>query len=744
MSPIKHFICLITTLTCMINYAQNTGELNTDDLTVDLQQQLDQVEILTERGDYYNAKENLKKALEIAYKLDDKISQGIINTKIGKLQFLVNEPKKSLSSLTKAISIQREIDDKVNLGLTYNIRGVIHSNLEQYTAALEYFKNAEFSFDKQNSEKYLADVYLNQAQVYLKLNQIDKAQSKLENSIVKAKKYQQNRVLSTSYIKNAQVYFAKTEYNLALDQAKTGLDIALENKNTSNINDAYLTLSKIYQSKEQYKSAHLYLNKHLNLTDSLKTVSKAALSSKSNPSQIRYVESPENEQLINQPTEEEAEGNLARITTILSISLITILSLLTLSLYKNNNIRLRTNNMLQIKNDELIVAKEKAELASKTKANFLSTVTHELRTPLYAVTGLTNLLLDEKPKEKQIPHLKSLKFSGDYLLTFINDILQINKIEANKVELDPEDFNLKTKMENVIAALNNSAHNNNTQIHFEYEKDLPENYIGDQLKISQILINLLGNAIKFTQDGDIWVKVKHKTVNKNLYNLQFEIKDNGIGISQEKQNQMFESFSQGSIQINRKYGGTGLGLSIVKGLMKILNGKISLESQLGKGTSFFFELPLKHVQPKRKKEIPNESKHIENIKALDLENIKILVVEDNKINQMITKKILTKMRLGCDIVDNGEDAVEMVKNTDYNVVLMDIHMPGISGLEATKRIRDFNKELTIIALTAVTLEDKMHEFDEAGFDDIISKPFKQETFEKKLYTALSVKTKTSV
>ncbi|WP_375235684.1 ATP-binding protein [Winogradskyella sp.] len=744
MSPIKHFIYLIITLTCVINYAQNTGELNTDDLTVDLQQQLDQVEILTERGDYYNAKENLKKALEIASKLDDKISQGVINTKIGKLQFLVNEPKKALSSITKAISIQREIDDKVNLGLTYNIRGVIHSNLEQYTAALEYFKNAEFSFDKQNSEKYLADVYLNQAQVHLKLNQIDKAQSKLENSIVKAKKYQQNRVLSTSYIKNAQVYFAKTEYNLALDQAKTGLDIALENKNTSNINDAYLTLSKIYQSKEQYKSAHLYLNKHLNLTDSLKTVSKAALSSKSNPSQIRYVESPENEQLINQPTEEEVEGNLARITTILSISLITILSLLTLSLYKNNNIRLRTNNMLQIKNDELIVAKEKAELASKTKANFLSTVTHELRTPLYAVTGLTNLLLDEKPKEKQIPHLKSLKFSGDYLLTFINDILQINKIEANKVELDPEDFNLKTKIENVIAALNNSAHNNNSQIHFEYEKDLPENYIGDQLKISQILINLLGNAIKFTQDGDIWVKVKHKTVNKNLYNLQFEIKDNGIGISQEKQNQMFESFSQGSIQINRKYGGTGLGLSIVKGLIKILNGKISLESQLGKGTSFFFELPLKHIQPKRKKEIPKESKHIENIKALDLENIIILVVEDNKINQMITKKILTKMGLGCDIVDNGEDAVEMVKNTDYNVVLMDIHMPGISGLEATKRIRDFNKELTIFALTAVTLEDKMHEFDEAGFDDIISKPFKQETFEKKLYTALSVKTKTSV
>lgn len=730
-------------LSGIINFGQNSGELDTDDLVLDLQQQLNQAKILTERGDYYNAKSSLEIALTVATKIDDKKSLGVINTKIGKLQFLLDEPEKALSSLTKAISIQRENDDKVNLGLTYNIRGVIHSNLKQYEPALEYFNNAQLSFNDQNSEKYLADVYLNEARIHLELNQIDTAQRKLENSIVIAKKYELNRVLASSYIQNAKVYYTKEEFNLALDQAKTGLDIAIENGNTSNINDAYLLLSKIHQSKEQYRSANLYLNKHLQLTDSLKVINAETSFSENNPNLIAGKQNSDNEQLKNQPTESESESNLARITTILSISLITILSLLTLSLYKNNNIRLRTNNMLQIKNDELIVAKEKAELASKTKANFLSTVTHELRTPLYAVTGLTNLLLDEEPKEKQIPHLKSLKFSGDYLLTFINDILQINKIEANKVELDPEDFNLKTKIENVIAALNNSAHDNNTQIHFEYEKDLPENYIGDQLKISQILINLLGNAIKFTKDGDIWVKVNHNNVSKNLYNLQFEIKDNGIGISKEKQEQMFESFSQGSIQINRKYGGTGLGLSIVKGLIKILNGKISLKSQLGKGTSFFFELPLKHVEPKKKKETPKESKHIENIKALDLENIKILVVEDNKINQMITKKILTKMGLGCDIVDNGEDAVEMVKNTEYNVVLMDIHMPGISGLEATKRIRLFNKELTIFALTAVTLEDKMHEFDEAGFDDIISKPFKQETFEKKLYVALSGKTETS-
>ena len=327
-----------------------------------------------------------------------------------------------------------------------------------------------------------------------------------------------------------------------------------------------------------------------------------------------------------------------------------------------------------------------------------------------------------------------MKFSGDYLLTFINDILQINKIEANKVELDPVLFNLKTKVENVCSALNNSALDNNVIMHYDFQKDLPETYIGDNLKISQILINLIGNAIKFTKDGDIWVRVYSIGNEDNNYNLRFEIEDNGIGISKEKQDSMFESFSQGSIQINRKYGGTGLGLSIVKGLIEILKGKIYLKSELGKGTTFFFEIPLTYAPETVKIEKEDYSK---NISELDISNVRILIVEDNKINQMITKKILNKMNLECDIVDNGEAAVEKVRENDYSIVLMDIHMPGISGLEATKIIRTFDKELTIFALTAVTLEDKMHEFDEAGFDDIISKPFKQEDFEKKLYEVLS-------
>lgn len=743
MSQIKYFIITILFLssTLLVGHAQQINDADLNEVT--LGEKIDQAKNLEKRGDYIGALNNLESALDIASKLEDKKKIGVIYTKIGKLQFLTNESDKAMSNLNKAISIQREENDAINLGLTYNLRGVMHSNLEEYDAALSYFSNASENFNNPNAERYQADVLLNEAIVYIKQEKYDIALVKLERVIVIAKKFDLDKIISNAYIKSAEINQIKKNSSLALEQANLGLSKA-ESENFVNVrNQAYHILSEIYQSQNDYQSANEYLNEHIRLSDSILQISRNELDPEIKAKYIIAYQKGINEQLSDQPTEASDDESLERIATILSISLITILSLLTLSLYKNNNIRLRTNNMLQVKNDELIAAKEKAELASKTKANLLSTVTHELRTPLYAVTGLTNLLLDEEPKPKQVQHLKSLKFSVDYLLTFINDILQINKIEANKVELDPEEFNLKTKIENVVAALQNSAKDNNTSIHLDYEKDLPELYHGDHLKISQILINLLGNAIKFTKVGDIWVRVKAGFITKTNYVVNFEIEDNGIGISKEKQENMFESFSQGSIQINRKYGGTGLGLSIVKGLIKILNGKIWLKSQLGKGTSFFFELPLTLADTK-KKTADKKSEHVENIKALDLENIKILIVEDNKINQMITKKILTKMGLSCDVVDNGEDAVEHVKNIEYSIVLMDIHMPGISGLEATKRIRTFDKELTIFALTAVTLEDKMHEFDEAGFDDIISKPFKQETFEKKLYEALSEKEKATV
>lgn len=726
---IAFFICLSS-----LAYAQDAYSEDVDVLKMRIQNYMSHSDLENERGDYYSANDNLGKALLLAQKIDDKKNQGVIHTKLAKLQYSVGEPEKALISLTKAAEIQREINDYANLAITYNVRGILHASKKEFNVALDYFKSAKTKFEEEKLETNISDITLNEAKVYFQLQDYSTTKSLLEKAIILSKKHNQPKVLSSAMIYSGKVLSLMGNNDTALSMAQEGLRIAKNNNIVENINDSYSTLSDIYENQKNYQLSNEYLKKHIKLSDSILDIKRLNLSPDQKIQYINDYHEAEKKQMEVKLEEADASNNLTRITTILSIALITILSLLTLSLYKNNNIRLKTNNMLHKKHDELVMAKEKAELASKTKANFLSTVTHELRTPLYAVTGLTNMLLDENPKAEQVPHLKSLKFSGDYLLAFINDILQINKIEANKVELDPEPFNLKKKVENVVSALNNSALDNNIRMHYDYEEGLPSNFMADQLKISQILINLIGNAIKFTKDGDIWVRVYKINQVKDVYTLRFEIEDNGIGITKEKQEHMFESFSQGSIQINRKYGGTGLGLSIVKGLIEILKGKIYLKSELGKGTTFFFEIPLTHSNEAIATE--EKPKQYKNIEDLELSNIKILVVEDNKINQMITKKILNKMNLYCDVVDNGEDAVERVKEEQYDVVLMDIHMPGISGIEATKIIRTFDKELTIFALTAVTIDDKMHEFDEAGFNDIISKPFRQDDFERKLYAAL--------
>jgi len=742
MSQIKNFIFIVFILISITAFAQKAIDEDPELVQNNINYRIAQSQTELENFNYYKAKVNLDEALEIADKADNKKILGIIYAKKGRLELIFEELDKAIKSLNKAIEIQRIINDNVNLGSSYKTFGDIYLAKEDYYSALDSYTAAKSKFEEEDLNEELAETLLCEGKTYYQLKNYKKARDVVEQSLAIAKKYDYLKIQSDALINHAKIYAKLGNKEKALEVALSGLQIARTNSFTNILNEGYEVTSNLYFGLEEHKLSRNYLNAHLKLSDSIRGLTRIN-SSRNQETQFRLNEEIEkNKEVVQKLEKAEDDKNLGTLISILSVALITILSLLTLSLYKNNNIRLKTNNMLHKKNGELIIAKEKAELASKTKANFLSTVTHELRTPLYAVTGISNMLLDENPKPEQVQHLKSLKFSGDYLLTFINDILQINKIEANKVDIEPESFNLKKKINNIVLALANSAQDNNVKIHFEFDKDLPQNFIADQLKISQILINLIGNSIKFTKDGDIWIRVYKIEEEGKTYTLRFEVEDNGIGISQEKQDHMFESFSQGSIQINRKYGGTGLGLSIVKGLIDILKGKIYVKSELEKGTAFYFEIPLEYTNIKEAEE--KKVTYFEgNASDLDLSQVKILIVEDNKINQMITKKILTKMNLKCDIVDNGEDAVELIKNNNYNIILMDIHMPGISGIEATKIIRSFDKKLTIFALTAVTIEDKMHEFEEAGFTDIIPKPFKQEEFEKKLYNALAGKSQLS-
>ena len=429
------------------------------------------------------------------------------------------------------------------------------------------------------------------------------------------------------------------------------------------------------------------------------------------------------EQMSKEKKAQEDKNKFAKLISILAIALISILSLLSLSLYKNNIIRNRSNILLKEKFNELQIAKDKVEKASQARAEFLSTVSHELRTPLNAINGITHLLLEENPKKGQMNYLNSLKFSGNYLLTFINEILEINRIESNNIEIEYIGFSIKQLLGDIHSSLKELANKNNNQFSMEIDEKIPDTLVGDPTKLSQIFINLINNALKFTQNGE--VKVITKLVKKEDGNasLHFEITDTGIGIPEEKLETVFDSFSQGSIEINRKYGGTGLGLTIVKKLVDLLGGEIKLYSKVGFGSTFTFDLVLA---------VSNYEILIEKPKLFSsnlLKDKNVLIVEDNKINQMITKKMVENKGMNCQIIDNGEDAIQIVKdNQTFDLILMDVHLPGINGTIATEEIRKFNKNIPIIALTAISLNENRESLLSFGMTDVITKPFEPENF----------------
>ena len=706
-----------------------------------IQQLLNDAEVSVNTLDFDNAIEQLNSSLELSKSIDDKRFIALSSSILAKLYYIRHEFSKAITELNRAISIQREIGDEKGLAYSYVNFAKIFMAQDNKIRADRYLNLAEELYLKLDDQEYLGIVSLNRAIVISRtqgdMNEALRLLQKAKNQLADSKNMYE---ISRLYYYTARVHISLENYELAKENYKKVLEIAQAQNFGGMIMSTYRQLSKIYEATGDYETSLEYLQKSYARNDSIIAMNKEVLAEQANAKYgVDALQSSLNELSI-QNAEQESKLKVNKLTTILSVALITILSLLTLSLYKNNNLRARANELLQKKNTELTKAKENAEKASLAKAQFLSTITHELRTPLYAVTGLTHLLLEESPTENQKEHLNSLKFSGEYLLSLINNILDLNKLEANKVEIMEASFDLKKRISDVLVALKNSADEKNTKIHFNYDDTIPEELKGDPLKISQILINLIGNSIKFTEDGDIWINVSKNSREGNNVLLDFEIKDNGEGISKEKQKAIFENFTQGSTQINRKFGGTGLGLSIVKNLLSLLGSEINLESDLGKGSTFTFQLKFeaKEVDNSINNTPTKAAEPVEN----KLEGKNILIVEDNKINQMITRKILEKHGVKCEVADNGTIAVEKTQEKEYDLILMDIHMPGISGIEATKEIRKFNSEIPIIALTAVTLDDNLDEFYLNGFSDIIPKPYKTEEFFLKINRQLAFKKST--
>ena len=676
-------------------------------------------------NNYKEALLHSQKAIDYAKKNKNFKDQAQQTFNLGKIYFDLKKYDDAIETLLKSAELFSNIEPNIERAATYYHIGLCYMQKQNYDRASIYFERAKSINNKLGIPDVAELLNLQKGLIYKSKNKLDLALSAFKIIIAKPDNAALTNTKAEATYQIGKIEASRNRNNLALNYLNKALELNSKSENLEQKSNILLALSDVYEKTLDKNNAYFYLKQHLNLKENITILNNERLGI---DDYQKYKESEKLKEIAQanyENKEQEKANKFSKLISIFAIALISILSLLSLSLYKNNIIRNQSNLLLQEKNKELEIAKDKAEKASKARSEFLSTVSHELRTPLNAINGITHLLLEENPKKNQLDYLSSLKFSGDYLTKFINEILEINKIDSHKSEVEYTSFNLKKLLEDIKHSLKELAVVNNNNFNLEVDAAIPDYLIGDPTKLSQIILNLINNALKFTKNGNVTVITNLSTLEDKKATLYFEITDTGIGIPEDKLASVFDSFSQGSIEVNRKYGGTGLGLTIVKKLIKILGGHIKLKSVLGEGSTFSFKLEFQ-ISPEQESQI--EKKSMIKYNADKLINKKILLVEDNKINQMITKKMLDNKGIICEIIDNGEDAIDLLKTNTFDLVLMDVHLPGINGTIATETIRTFDSTTPIIALTAISLHENREMLLSFGMNEVITKPFVPEEF----------------
>lgn len=386
---------------------------------------------------------------------------------------------------------------------------------------------------------------------------------------------------------------------------------------------------------------------------------------------------------------------------------------------------------------ELKLAIQNADKANRSKTFFLSNMSHEIRTPMHAIVGLTELLLQENHDPLLEEKLKSIKFAGENLKIIVDDILDFSKMEAGKLNLEKVPFPLEPLIQNLFRTIEFLAREKPIKVELNYDPLLPVTILGDPTRLLQILTNLGANAVKFTKSGSVTIRVGlAKKVGKESI-IHFEFKDTGIGIPAHRLDSIFESFEQAETQTTRNFGGSGLGLTICKLLAELTGGQIQVKSVVGQGSEFLVSLPFL-TDEIVEKDGPRGDSAKENT---DLSHLRILMVEDNKINQFLADQILKKWSVNATIVQNGKEAIEIVQQKHFDIVLMDLQMPEMDGFEAAEYIRKnaaamVNPQMQIIALTADAFPETKEKVYEVGMNDFISKPFSQSDLREKITRAM--------
>ncbi len=625
----------------------------------------------------------------------------------------------------KALEIARTSgsDSLISWG-TLNL-GILYSNRPQtYQKAIRFFEESIAVNEKNNELAQVYLTYINLAWTHLDHGEEDRAYTILTKAKSISNKIEVHS-LNKSYVELllGRYHLAKKEYTPAIGLLESVAKEADKDSVTDLALEAYENLALVYHRKKDYQNAFESLNKYNHYRKKAFTEEKIEEAEKAKAKyDLKETKKNLNVALREKQYSDQLISKSKSLTTILIAATI-ILFIALLGFYLFFITRKKYISQLKTKNQELLIAKEKAEKLSKIKTRFLSTVSHELRTPLYGIIGISTLLEQDEGLKAYEDDMGSLKFSADYLLALVNDVLLLSKMDAEAITLSQNSFKLDFLIQNIIRPFEFTLQKNNNKLHLRIDENIPNALIGDSIKLSQILINLIGNAVKFSRDGNIWLAIDLiKITNKGLHKTRFRIKDDGPGIPLDKQKIIFEEFSQIE-QGNHDYNGTGLGLTIVKKLLKLYKSKIHLKSKPGEGSEFSFSLNLKKDSDKIAEENRQDTTKSDLADSFKNTDLHFLIVDDNRINQKITQKILRRYHINSSLADDGQQAVEMNKSEKFDLILMDINMPKINGMEAAKMIRKFDVNVPIIALTAVELDEMRTEILNSGISDIIHKPY---------------------
>lgn len=660
---------------------------------------------------------------------------------IGLTHYDKTEYREAIKKYETALAYLDESDHPRVVNTTVAI-ALSYFRLREFATAEEYYNKAyEFVFDEP-SLRFLSPVTYNLGRIYIETGRYDQADKMLETAYGAPRPTFPIGVKSGSRTYQAMLErlrgnLVKAEYRLF--QADSIL--AANNTDDQNVRRVWLKeWSLLAEAQGDYRKSLEMERQLVEYADSLST---SQLSATTNRLKNEYELEFRDRVQAELQAEEERQRQLNTLTILLLVVSMLIIVFLFVSLRgkQRHNVELITkqrevekaNKDLLKTNSDLQKAKRVAEIANAAKSNFLSIMSHEIRTPLNALIGATNFILTDNPPDKHREFLDVLKVSSNNLLYLVNNILDLGRLESGKVKPENTPFNLKQMLQGLHNSASLNARDKDLVVKLDFDQRMNDNVSGDPYLLGQVVQNILSNAVKFTDSGMVKVTAELISKTEEQQNIRFSISDTGIGIPADKHKVIFESFTQGSADTNRRFGGSGLGLAICSRILGLLGSSMELQSQEGVGSTFMFDLEFDLVKASENIPAPSATKP-------PLDKLRVLVVEDNEFNIVVLRRLLERWSVGrIDTAYNGLEALDKVHNETYDVILTDIHMPDMDGFEATKRIRAIGgiwEKIPIYAISADVQPETRERAIDAGVNDLITKPFSPDDVYARLQNAM--------